>query len=189
VIPVERLPVLLWKVKDALTCYASTLHAQAHVQRNPAIKAARLEEVALVEALEQEVHQVLIAPERVTDAGLEKVYLDTYVGSLRLKDVPTLRDPDTGEMFYSPDVAQMLYSVHAAAAPAGAAWKHLKTGNSYQEVCRAHLNVSDGPPQEGDEVVIYRGEDGRLWAREDQDFRRRFKLAAVPGQNSRGGQQ
>lgn len=46
---------LLRDVATALTCYASTKHAQAHVQRNPAIKAEMLEEVAYIEALEREV--------------------------------------------------------------------------------------------------------------------------------------
>lgn len=63
-------------------------------------------------------------------------------------------------------------------APAGA-WHHTKTGNMYTEVGRAHLCVSDACPQEGDEIVIYQGADGRLWAREDQDFRRRFTDTAL----------
>jgi len=46
---------LLREVATALACFASTKHAQAHVQRNPAIKAEMLLEVDRIEALEREV--------------------------------------------------------------------------------------------------------------------------------------
>lgn len=61
-----------------------------------------------------------------------------------------------------------------AEAKAGRQWRHEKSGNTYHEVCRAHLCVSDAQPKEGDEVVIYQGVEGLLYAREDQAFRRRF---------------
>jgi len=46
---------LLRDVAKALACFASTKHAQAHYQKNPAIKAEMLEEVSRIEALEREV--------------------------------------------------------------------------------------------------------------------------------------
>lgn len=69
-----------------------------------------------------------------------------------------------------------LYAPAPAAAKAGRQWRHEKSGNTYYEVCRAHLCVSDAQPKEGDEVVIYRSAEGLLYAREDQDFRRRFTV-------------
>lgn len=52
---------LLRDVATALTCYASTKHAQAHVQKIPSIQAAMLEEVAHIEALEREVREAMRA--------------------------------------------------------------------------------------------------------------------------------
>ena len=50
-------------------------------------------------------------------------------------------------------------------------WRHLTRGTVYTEVGRAELQHSLGrPPQEGDRLVIYRGEDGRLWARAEAEF-------------------
>ena len=46
---------LLREVATALACFASTKHAQAHYQKNPAIKAEMLAEVDCIEALEREV--------------------------------------------------------------------------------------------------------------------------------------
>lgn len=62
---------LLRDVATALTCYASTKHAQAHVQKIPSIKAAMLEEVAHIEALEREVRETLRAQAESGTWGLE----------------------------------------------------------------------------------------------------------------------
>lgn len=45
----------------ALTCYASTLHAQAMRQKNPSVMAGKLEEVELVELLERQLKEALQA--------------------------------------------------------------------------------------------------------------------------------
>lgn len=52
---------LLRDVATALTCYASTKHAQASVQKIPSVKTAMLEEVAHIEALEREVREAMRA--------------------------------------------------------------------------------------------------------------------------------
>lgn len=57
---------LLRNVAKALACFASTKHAQAHVQRNPAIKAEMLLEVDRIEALEREVRDAAQAQADVT---------------------------------------------------------------------------------------------------------------------------
>ncbi len=48
-------------------------------------------------------------------------------------------------------------------------WRHLKRGTTYEEIGRARLQASY-PPNEGDVLVIYRGDDGKLWAREENEF-------------------
>lgn len=58
-------------------------------------------------------------------------------------------------------------------------WVHQKRGTAYREIGRATLQAATGPAAEGDTLVIYRGDDGRLWAREVHEFQDgRFALAA-----------
>lgn len=49
-------------------------------------------------------------------------------------------------------------------------WRHKKRGTTYVEIGRATLQAATGPAGEGDTLVIYRGEDGQLWAREAHEF-------------------
>jgi hypothetical protein len=49
-------------------------------------------------------------------------------------------------------------------------WRHRKRGTAYVEIGRATLQAATGPAGEGDTLVIYRGEDGRIWAREVHEF-------------------
>lgn len=62
---------LLRDVATALTCYASTRYVQAYVQKIPSIRAAMLEEVAHIEALEREVREALRAQAEVGAAWVE----------------------------------------------------------------------------------------------------------------------
>ncbi len=50
------------------------------------------------------------------------------------------------------------------------AWRHVKRGTTYVEIGRAKLQAATGPAGEGDTLVIYRGSDGNLWAREAHEF-------------------
>jgi hypothetical protein len=49
-------------------------------------------------------------------------------------------------------------------------WRHKKRGTSYEQIGHAELQSSCGPINEGEPLVIYRGEDGKLWARPVLDF-------------------
>lgn len=49
-------------------------------------------------------------------------------------------------------------------------WRHLKRGSTYVEIGRATVQASTGPIVEGDTVVMYRGTDGRVWARKESEF-------------------
>ena len=48
-------------------------------------------------------------------------------------------------------------------------WRHRKRGTYYQEIGRAELQA-EGPIREGAMLVIYRGDDAKLWAREASEF-------------------
>lgn len=49
-------------------------------------------------------------------------------------------------------------------------WRHVGRGTTYTEVGRAELQVSAGFVEEGDTLVVYRGTDGKLWARPQHEF-------------------
>lgn len=50
-------------------------------------------------------------------------------------------------------------------------WRHKKRGTVYMEIGRAELqDASPRGPAEGDTLVIYQGDDGKLWAREVTEF-------------------
>lgn len=52
-------------------------------------------------------------------------------------------------------------------------WRHRTRGTLYEEVGRAELQAADRNlphPTEQDTLVIYRGDDGKLWARWDVEF-------------------
>jgi hypothetical protein len=49
-------------------------------------------------------------------------------------------------------------------------WRHKKRGSTYTEVDRALLQAATGPVGEGAVLVIYRDDQGRLWARQESEF-------------------
>lgn len=50
-------------------------------------------------------------------------------------------------------------------------WRHVKRGTVYAEIGRGTLQIAgDTSIADEDNVMIYRGEDGRLWARPVQEF-------------------
>ena len=50
-------------------------------------------------------------------------------------------------------------------------WRHKKRGTTYVEVGRAVLQASNPALlQEGTQIVIYRGTDGKLWCRSAAEF-------------------
>ena len=75
-------------------------------------------------------------------------------------------------------------AAQSGGSPAGVArWWHVKRGTTYEEVGRAELQKSGVSYTliEGDKLVIYRGQDGKLWARDAQEFDDgRFARLATP---------
>lgn len=60
--------------------------------------------------------------------------------------------------------------------------RHVRRGTSYDVVGGAIAQASTGPIQDGAEVVVYRGEDGRMWVRERREFEDgRFVVIATVG--------
>lgn len=58
-------------------------------------------------------------------------------------------------------------------APAGevvATYRHVKRGTTYQVVGAAELQATAYNVHEGDKLTIYRGQDGKLWARHEDEF-------------------
>jgi hypothetical protein len=49
-------------------------------------------------------------------------------------------------------------------------WRHKKRGTVYEVVGLAELQSSTGRPEDGSFLVLYKGEDGKLWAREQSEF-------------------
>jgi hypothetical protein len=52
----------------------------------------------------------------------------------------------------------------------GPRWRHKTRGTTYVEIGRATVQASTGTIDEDNIVVVYRSEDGRLWARERREF-------------------
>jgi hypothetical protein len=51
-----------------------------------------------------------------------------------------------------------------------ALWRHVKRGTVYREIGRATLQIATVNVVEGSTLVIYEGADGRLWARQEDEF-------------------
>lgn len=49
-------------------------------------------------------------------------------------------------------------------------YRHKGRGTRYTIEGVAELQASTGPVEEGALLVVYRGEDGRLWARRSREF-------------------
>ncbi len=49
--------------------------------------------------------------------------------------------------------------------------RHRQHGTEYEVLGVAELQIAYAPVMEGSKLVVYRGEDGRLWAREVGEFR------------------
>jgi hypothetical protein len=48
--------------------------------------------------------------------------------------------------------------------------RHRKRGTLYQEIGRGELQVSESLVSDGTELVVYQGEDGKLWFRPVDEF-------------------
>ena len=49
-------------------------------------------------------------------------------------------------------------------------WRHKQRGSVYFEIGRGELQSAAAPSWEGATMVVYRGEDGKLWVREQREF-------------------
>lgn len=52
----------------------------------------------------------------------------------------------------------------------GRIWRHLKRGTVYVEIGRAELQMSQDMLVDGSSMVVYRGDDGKLWVRREEEF-------------------
>jgi hypothetical protein len=75
------------------------------------------------------------------------------------------------------DVRKMLPALRTLATqPAtgrtmgGEKYRHVKRGTVYEVVGTAELQTTDGALVDGSSLIVYRGDDGRLWAREEGEF-------------------
>jgi hypothetical protein len=51
----------------------------------------------------------------------------------------------------------------------GTVWRHKKRGTTYTIIGHGELQINK-EPVDGAELVIYRGEDGRIWVRPEHEF-------------------
>lgn len=113
---------------------------------------------------------------RVREA-LERIYRQPMVGS---GVGASYADGHDVARLYAANIA---HAALAAKEP-GRRWRHVERGTEYAEVGRVTLQAATGPAAEGDTLVIYRGADGRLWAREAHEFEDgRFVPAKEPGRD------
>tara|TARA_R110000868_G_C10969754_1_gene769597 strand:+ start:4233 stop:4634 length:402 start_codon:yes stop_codon:yes gene_type:complete len=49
-------------------------------------------------------------------------------------------------------------------------WRHVQRGTEYTEIGRGEIQMSTRYLNDGEEIVIYRGADGLLWARGTLEF-------------------
>jgi hypothetical protein len=49
-------------------------------------------------------------------------------------------------------------------------WRHVTRGTEYQIIGSAMLQASTGRPGDGTTLILYRGEDGKVWARAIGEF-------------------
>jgi hypothetical protein len=69
----------------------------------------------------------------------------------------------------------------------GQRWQHIKRGTSYEIISLAELQIATGDLVDGSSLILYRGDDGKLWAREEGEFTDgRFRLAPEPPAASTG---
>lgn len=67
----------------------------------------------------------------------------------------------------------------------GEKYRHVKRGTVYEVVGVAELQIAANTPSEGDGLVIYRGDDGKFWARLADEFHDgRFVAITRPGRSS-----
>lgn len=49
-------------------------------------------------------------------------------------------------------------------------WKHVRRQTCYIEVIRGELQCANGSPVEGEQLVVYQGDNGKIWIREVSEF-------------------
>lgn len=99
--------------------------------------------------------------------------------AIRNADLPEHLSPETREymMTERPTETDMKRARAALAAlresgrlvEDGARWRHVKRGTFYTEIGRAELQMA-ADVVDGSELVIYRGNDGKWWARQEDEF-------------------
>lgn len=67
-----------------------------------------------------------------------------------------------------------------------ARYRHVKRGTVYEVVGEAELQTATGALVDGSALVVYRGDDGKLWAREEGEFHDGRFAALSPARNGAG---
>ena len=108
------------------------------------------------------------------EAAAERVYLDRFV---RAHSKPSYQwnDSESDDLWRDKIRADVRAALSAIPDPrakfqqTGRLWRHVKRGTQYQEIGRAELQAAQDVI-EGCTLVIYCGMDGRLWARQEDEF-------------------
>jgi hypothetical protein len=75
---------------------------------------------------------------------------------------------------------QALAATEQGAIAGGERWRHLKRGTVYEIIGRGELQMGSDLV-DGSSMVVYRGEDGRIWVREESEFEDgRFERLELP---------
>ena len=68
-------------------------------------------------------------------------------------------------------VAAIVRAARAFNVPPGSPrYRHVKRGTVYEVIGEASLQIATNDLVDGDHLIIYRGKDGKLWAREEGEF-------------------
>jgi predicted transcriptional regulator len=68
------------------------------------------------------------------------------------------------------EILRQALSTTATPASDGERWRHLKRGTEYRVIARGELQASSDALVDGSSMVIYQGDDGRVWVREEGEF-------------------
>lgn len=112
---------------------------------------------------------VEVTQEPITLDAYDEGLLADYGGG----DVGWWQDYIRAALGRAHDFYQSQVTARASTAPDAepvATYRHVKRGTTYAVIGEAELQCASHDPSEGDELVIYRGQDGKLWARMRDEF-------------------
>jgi hypothetical protein len=132
------------------------------------------------DALDPEYSQFMAAvADRLALLSSQAVEMRERAAKVAEDDVPDDDDPHVaaGEAIAGMRIAAAIRAL-AVGGDQAKRWRHLKRGTVYEEIGRGELQMS-ADLVDGSAMVIYRGDDGRLWVREEGEFED-GRFAALP---------